>query len=138
MEEDIKVVVFDIYGVLIDREGNVDKEVLDLLRELRKKKLKLLLCSNTPRKMLEIWDRKYDYLKYFDDTILAESVQVSKPDPEIFKEIINHNTDIQPHNILFIDDKDENILGSEAEGLTGLRFKDVSTFKKDLEKLGLM
>jgi len=123
MNKDIKVVVFDIYGVVVDKEGNLNEEVINILKDLKKKSIKLLLCSNSSRKMIEIWDSKYDFLKYFDDMVLAETIKANKPEPEIFKAIIEMNPDVEPHNILFVDDKEENILASEAEGLTGKRYR---------------
>lgn len=122
MKEDIRVIVFDIFGVIVDKEGNLREGILDILERLKEKKFKLLLCSNSSRRMIEIWDGKYDFLKYFDDIILSEDVKVNKPDPEMFKEIIDRNDDVLPQNILFIDDKDENVLASEAEGLIGMKY----------------
>jgi HAD superfamily hydrolase (TIGR01509 family) len=55
--------------------------------------------------------------------VLAETVKANKPEPEIFKAIIDMNPEIEPHNILFVDDKEENILASEAEGLTGKMYR---------------
>jgi len=138
VKEDIKVVVFDIYGVMVDKKGDLYKGILDIIKELKKKGIRILLCSNSSRKMLEIWDSKYDFLKYFDDIVLAETVKASKPEPEIFQEIINLNPNILPHNILFIDDKDENVLSSEAEGLTALKFKGISKLKASLKKLNVL
>lgn len=122
MKEDIKVIVFDIYGVIVDKEGNLQEGMLDILKGLKEKKFKLLLCSNSSRRMIEIWDSKYDFLKYFDDVILSEDVKVNKPEPEMFREIIDRNNNVLPQNILFIDDKDENVLASEAEGLIGMKY----------------
>lgn len=138
MKEDIKVVVFDIYGVMVDKRGDLHDGIIDIIRELKKKNIKLFLCSNSSRKMLEIWESKYDFLKYFDEVVLAERVKASKPEPEMFQEIINLNPKILPHNVLFIDDRDENILSSEAEGLLGLKFKDTSNLKVDLKKLEIL
>lgn len=130
MKEDIKVVVFDIYGVVIDKEGNLLKGITDLFEEIKQSDKKLVLCSNSSRKMLEIWDTKYDFLKYFDDMVLAEIVKANKPEPEIFKTIVELYPNIQPQNILFIDDNDENILASEAEGLIGLKYTKGLIWKK--------
>jgi len=138
VKEDIRVVVFDVYGVMVDRRGDLHDGILDIIKELRKKRIKIILCSNSSRKMLEIWDSKYDFLKYFDEVVLAETVKAGKPEPEIFHEIIDLNPGISSHNILFIDDKDENILGSEAEGLIGLKFKDISKLKVSLKKLEVL
>lgn len=135
MKEDIKVIVFDIYGVVIDKEGVLQNGVVDILENMKKKNFKLFLCSNTSRKMLEIWDTKYNFLKYFDEMILAEDVKANKPEPEVFKKIIDLSLGLLPQNILFIDDKDENVLASEAEGLIGLKFKDVQSLRPCLEDL---
>jgi len=138
VKEDIKAVVFDIYGVMVDKKGNLQDGILDIIKGLKKEGIKILLCSNSSRKMLEIWDSKYDFLKYFDEIVLAETVKASKPEPEIFQEIISLNPNILSQHILFIDDKDENVLSSEAEGLIGLKFKDTFKLKNSLKKLGML
>ncbi len=122
MKEDIRVIVFDIFGVVVNKDGSLQDSVLDIIKELKKRKYKLVLCSNSSRKMLEVWNLKYDFFKYFDDMILAEDVKANKPDPRMFKEIIDRNDDVLPQNILFVDDKDENVLASEAEGLIGMKY----------------
>ena len=137
MKEDIKVIVFDIYGVVVDRDGNLQDGILDLIKDLKKKQLKLFFCSNSSRKMLEIWDTKYDFFKYFDEMILSEDLKINKPEPEMFQEIIRLSQ-VMSQNILFIDDKDENILASEAEGLIGLKFIDVKKLRSSLEKLEVL
>lgn len=138
MKEDIKVIVFDIYGVVVDKEGNLQDYVLDILKKLKKKDIKLVACSNSSRRMLDIWDSKYNFFKYFDDTILAEDIRANKPEHEMFMEIINRNNSVLPQNILFVDDKEINVLAGEAEGLIGLRFINPEKFSTSLEKLGIL
>lgn len=136
MEEDIKVVAFDANGVLF-KNGILVEEVLGIVKDL-KKDLKILLCSNTSRRMFDIWDEKYDFLKYFDDIVLSEDIQVSKPNAEFFKEILRRNLNVFPQSILLVDDNEENILGAEAEGMTAILFETGDSLRKELEKLGVI
>lgn len=135
MKEDIRIVVFDIYGVVVDKEGNLQDGILAIFKKLKEKGIKLVACSNSSRRMIDIWNSKYDFLKYFDDIVLAEDIQVNKPEPEMFREILRRNSNISPQNILFVDDKEINILASEAEGLIGLKFDDVASLRPGLEDL---
>ncbi len=136
MEEDIKVVAFDANGVLF-KNGILVEEVLGIVKDL-KKDLKILLCSNTSRRMFDIWDEKYDFLKYFDDMVLSEDIQVNKPNAEFFKEILRRNLNVLPQNILLVDDNEGNILGAEAEGMTAILFETGDSLRKELEKLGVI
>jgi len=134
MEENIKVVVFDIYGVLVDLKGILNESVFKKAKELKEGgKYKLVLCSNSSEKIVDIWNQKYDFVKYFDGMVLADDVKANKPEPEIYQAIVDLYDGIQPQNILFIDDKDENVLGAEAERLIGRKYEgDIEECLKDI------
>lgn len=131
MEENFKEVVFDANGVIFN-DGILDEDVFNIVKDLKKKNIKIFLCSNTSRRMFDIWDEKYDFLKYFDEVILSEDIQISKPEPEFFREILKRSRDILPQEILLIDDHEENVIGAEAEGMNGILFKDIDSLKKSL------
>ena len=60
-------------------------------------------------------------LKYFSHIINSSEIGVCKPDPEFFKILITKVKE-SPENILFIDDKPENIESAQSVGLNTFNF----------------
>ena len=60
-----------------------------------------------------------DFLDLFDGGIVSYQVNMSKPDPKIYKALLNKYK-IIPESALFIDDRYENIMAAELLGIHGL------------------
>jgi len=97
-------------------------EIFDLLHSLRTK-YRLFLLSNTNELHLnwvynDLWINHnmldFDHT-YFDKTYYSHLVGLRKPDKEMY-EFVNADAELQPHETLFIDDMQENILGSQTIG----------------------
>jgi putative hydrolase of the HAD superfamily len=92
-------------------------EVKGVLAELSKE-YRLAVISNAMPSMDWIFDR-LGIRKYFDSIILSAFVKEEKPGKAIYNIALNH-TQAQKEESIFIDDKIENIEGSERVGIRGL------------------
>ena len=92
-----------------------------LLKKLKKDGYKLYYLSNWSKWHFEkMVDRKViDFLDLFDGGIVSYQVNMTKPDPAIYKELIK-KYDIIPSDALFIDDRYENVMAAELLGIKGL------------------
>jgi len=90
------------------------KEVLDVLS----KKYRLGVISNAMPSMDWVFDR-LGIRKYFESFILSATVQAEKPEAPIYT-IALKQLDARKEESIFIDDKLENIEGSERVGIRGL------------------
>lgn len=90
------------------------KDVLDVLS----KKYRLAVISNAMPSMDWVFDR-LGIRKYFETFILSAIVQAEKPAPAIYT-IALKQLDARKEESIFIDDKLENIEGSESVGIRGL------------------
>lgn len=109
-------------GVSLSRELETIAVLDDaphLLAELRRRGLKLALCSNLAT---EFGPAALNALKFlFDTTVLSYEVGLTKPDPEIFH-VVCRNLGCAPNRVLMIgDSQSADIDGAIGAGLHAMR-----------------
>ncbi len=68
---------------------------------------------------------------FFKKSFFSHNMGLAKPDPLIYKKSIQQ-TGLKPQEILFTDDKAENVQAAQEEGMQGIVFTNCDTF---LEKI---
>ena len=116
--------------------GPIDESV-KVLSELKEKGVSLYIVSNWSAETYPIAEERFDFLSWFDGKIISGEVGIVKPDQEIYKLLINRY-DLNPHQTLFIDDKEENIKSAELLGINGIHFQNASILREDLQMLKLI
>jgi len=81
--------------------------------------------------------RPFDHFALFDDIVISGEVGVCKPDPAIYRLLLNR-IGRRPEECIFIDDMPANVAGAEALGITGLRFHSPEQLEADLRGLGIL
>ena len=102
----------------------IPQQRIKLLQKL-KKKYQIFLLSNTNEIHVQYFT-KQDYWKknLFDKVYYSHIVGIRKPDLEIYKKIITENNLI-PNEILFFDDRIENINAAKSLGIKTVLIKDI-------------
>lgn len=111
-------------------------ETINILKELKEKKYKILLLSNTNELHFNFVKRKFDIVNIFDDYILSYKVGSIKPSVNIFKEALI-KTNVDPINLIYIDDIKEYVIVAESLGMIGITFKNASQLIKDLSNYNI-
>jgi putative hydrolase of the HAD superfamily len=97
-----------------------------------RKNYKLFLLSNTNiihRKFG--WDH-YNFLKNFDKLFLSYEVGFAKPEEEIYQLVI-HSIDLNPSEVLYIDDIEEYVNAAKNLGWNAVQFKSNEKLIEDLK-----
>jgi putative hydrolase of the HAD superfamily len=96
---------------------------LKILPELKKQGLKLYYLSNFP---LDLWEmvkermeEEYGFFRYFDGGIISGEARFSKPDPQIYKLLLEKYS-LNADECFYIDDIEINVRAAEKTGMTGL------------------
>ena len=71
----------------------------------------------------------------FLDTVVSGDERLVKPDPEIYRVLLERNG-LDAADCLFIDDSPANVEGAKAVGMDAVRFTDPVTLRRDLMALG--
>lgn len=104
-----------------------NENMLSLLRRL-KRKYRLGVLSTIPREWLEFKRKKFNLDSYFDTIISSGEYGIEKPNPEIYK-IVIEKMKLKPREMLFIDDKESNLAPAQKLGMAVVLFRG----QKDLE-----
>jgi HAD superfamily hydrolase (TIGR01509 family) len=73
----------------------------------------------------------------FDVIVVSYEVGSRKPGTAMFNKVVSQ-THLRPAEILFYDDKQDNIASAEAFGMHGRVYKNIEQFKQDLAAVGIM
>lgn len=111
------------------------KETLALVNKL-KKKYKLGVLSNTIRVCVTV-NKKRGIFKDFDVLIFSCEVKCLKPQRKIYQ-IAAKRMKLPPKNLLFIDDKLENVRAARKLGMKAIHFKSFQQLKSHLKKLNII
>jgi 2-haloacid dehalogenase len=136
---------FPGHAELIDAWGERAEEMVrgviqgsvDLFAELKATGVPCYALSNMER---ENWERRteiYDFLGWFDGYFISGLEGVIKPDPEYFRRALER-LDLQPDEVLFIDDRPENTAAAGALGIPAVVFTTPEALRGELVGRGLL
>jgi 2-haloacid dehalogenase len=101
--------------------------------------------SGVPRYGLTNWSaetyhpqrRRFAFLSWFDGIVVSGEEGVIKPDPRIFR-ILLERYRIAPEEAVFIDDNPGNVAAATALGLHGIHFRSPEALRSELVSLELL
>ena len=112
------------------------EESVTLLKELRKKKVKIAFLSNSPKDRTEYLNKKYNFIILFDFGLFSFEAHAWKPDTEIYQQFLE-KFDINPKDIIYIDDVEKNLAPAKELGMKTVLFQTTAQLKKELKKWGI-
>jgi len=126
--------VFDLrMRILFPLDHNIK-----VLPALKKQGYRLYYLSNFPGDIFDEVQNKYELFRYFDGGIISARVRLSKPDPEIFR-LLMQMYSLVPEESVFIDDIAANSDAAGSVGITGVHLHDPDLLHSILrEKLGIV
>ncbi len=111
--------------------GGIIKETVDILYQLHALNYTLFALTNFPVCKFNDFCQKNSFMTLFKDRIVSGEEKVTKPDPRIY-EILLSRTDSPAAQILFIDDRSENLIAAQECGMKTLHFTNPAQLKSDL------
>lgn len=113
----------------VDDTPKLDRPLLDYIRHELKGKYTIGVLSNIAT---SIFDKiMTGELDLFDILFISSELGLVKPDPRIFQVAIE-KSQVPAQEILFIDDREENIEAAKALGMNGILYKDFTSFQQEL------
>ena len=104
--------------------------------ELKRRGLLTAIVSNMGDSVLEHMEREFGWLSRFDLLVWSFQIQVAKPDPAIYRYVLE-KLRTRPEETLFLDDRVVNVDAALAMGMKGLVFSTVEMLRSDLAESGL-
>ena len=107
-----------------------------LVEELKSKKIPVALLSNIDKRLSTIL-RELDLYYPFEPCLLSCDIGAEKPDLRAYEVALNHlNT--PAHQIVFFDDREENIEAAKQAGLDAILFESAAQAREELAKRNLL
>jgi beta-phosphoglucomutase family hydrolase len=122
---------------LMEKGVQPTKGVVDLLLELRKRKIKLAVASSSHRKMIEYVLKTLKITGLFESVVGAEDIERSKPDPEIFQ-VSAKRLEVKPEKCLVVEDSRLGVEAAKSAGMKCLGYVNPSSGKQDLSKADIV
>lgn len=112
-------------------------ESWELLEALKGNNVPVFALSNFGIETFDLARKHYPKLERFDRAYISGHLGVTKPAPRIY-EIVEETCGIPPENLLFADDRAENIQAAAARGWKTHLFDGPENFRTRLEAEGLL
>ncbi len=100
-----------------------NQPMLDLMRELRDRGLRMAILTNNVREWEELWRSKLPLDEIFEVIVDSGWVGMRKPQPEIYLLTLDRLGDgLRPTDCLFVDDNEQNVEAARELGMMAVQF----------------
>lgn len=131
IEAEIRRAYDNVHGIVTKRDY-----AIPWIQELKAGGCKVYYLSNFAYKTYMECRDALDFLPYTDGGILSYQEKVVKPDPEIYRRLLDRYS-LKPEESVFIDDTKANVEAAEALGLHGICFQTREQAVEELRALGV-
>jgi putative hydrolase of the HAD superfamily len=109
--------------------------MLEWHQKLKAAGIRTGILSNMGDNVLERILEIFAWVEDFDALVWSFQHGIVKPDAPIYRLVVE-KIGVKPEEVLFLDDRQENIEGAERVGIHGLQFSTVEQLRKDLVAKG--
>jgi FMN phosphatase YigB (HAD superfamily) len=101
-----------------------------------KEHYRLILLSNTNEIHFGFLEERYRILNHIEERVLSYQVGCMKPESKIYHIAVT-KAGVRPEEILFTDDREENIAAARRLGIQAIRFESEQQLRHEMKLLGL-
>jgi 2-haloacid dehalogenase len=117
--------------------GGAMEPTVEILSDLRRAGVRLLALSNWSSDTFAVARPRYPFLGWFEGLVISGDVGVAKPDPAIFR-ILLDRFGLDPAATVYIDDAAANVAAAAELGMRAIRFEDATSLRASLEDIGVL
>ena len=110
---------------------------IGILAELREMGYPLYALSNFSVEKFQLVRNRHDFFAWFDHILLSAQVQLVKPDPKIFK-VLLEQIERKPGECLLVDDSGPNIETAHKLGFDTIHFQSSGQLRAELNQRGIL
>ena len=134
---DYEVQIKAYYGRWSEMLGGAIEGTVAILENLKNNgEYQLLALTNWSAETFPIAQERFDFLNYFEDILVSGEVKLKKPDPRIYRMLLE-NHQLEASSSVFIDDSARNIAAATALGIQSIHFQSPEQVQSDLKRLGI-
>jgi 2-haloacid dehalogenase len=132
-----KPLIEAFYGRWEEMLGGDIAETVEILRELKDRGETLYALTNWSGETFPIALQRFDFLQWFEGTIVSGTEKLAKPDPTIFHLLLDRYN-LQANDCLFIDDSKVNIEAAGRIGFETHHFTSANRLRQYLTRSNLL
>lgn len=126
------------YGQWVNMlKGPIHKTVSILEKIREENRFNLFALTNWSAETFPIALQRYNFLNYFQGIVVSGEEKCIKPDPRIYK-ILLDRYQLEASECLFIDDNKHNVAGALALGIQALHFSSPQALQEQLIELKIL
>jgi 2-haloacid dehalogenase len=110
---------------------------VEILRALKQRGLGCYALTNMEAETYPRRLERYDFLGWFDGTVVSSAEGVAKPDSEIFRRLLRRFA-LTAETTLMVDDSAPNVAAAAALGMQAVRFESPAQLRGCLEDAGVL
>ncbi|WP_067468433.1 HAD family hydrolase [Actinomadura macra] len=119
-----------LVGLDLDMWSHLDPGTLAVLQDLTARRVPLALLSNAPLELARDIERR-PWSALFQHRFFSADLSLAKPDPRIYRHV-SDALNAAPGDLVFVDDRQENIDGAREAGLRAHLFTGADRLRRDL------
>jgi len=122
----------------VDLWGQLNPPMIDWVQRLQRAGIRTGILSNMPDAMEAGLRARHPWIEAFDHHTWSHALNLAKPELEIYRHAAE-GLRTPPANILFIDDREENIAAARAAGMQAIQYdcRDHAAFEREMQAHGL-
>lgn len=117
--------------------GGAVEGSVSVLRDVKAKGCPLYALTNWSAETFPIAQEKYAFLKWFDGILVSGAEKLAKPDPAIYKRLLE-KFNLHAAECIFIDDNAANVEAAEKLGFQTVRFRSPDLLRAELSRLQVL
>ena len=126
--DDVKKIFFDAY--------EPQQSSIELINKIKEKNIRVAFLSNNPEDRARYLDKKFGFISLFDFGYFSFEAHVRKPNKGIYKKFLE-NFSLDADEIIYTDDREDNLKPAKELGMKTILFHDISQFKRELKESGI-
>ena len=110
---------------------------VEILAELKARDVPLYAITNWSAETFPRQRRRFAFLEWFRGIVVSGIEGVIKPDPRIFRVLLNRYG-VDPRTAVFVDDVESNAAAAAALGIHGIHFRSPDQLRRELAAVRLL
>ncbi|MCO5315901.1 MAG: HAD family phosphatase [Solirubrobacterales bacterium] len=124
----------DSFGERLFEALDPNPEMIDLIREVRRRGFRAAMLTNNVREWEATWRSMLPVDDLFETVVDSAFVGLRKPDPRIY-ELTLGRVGLAPENCIFIDDMEINCAAAAELGIHAVHFRETAQARREVHNL---
>lgn len=112
-------------------------DTVEILRELRDAGVPCYGLTNMEAETYPLRRERFEFLRWFDGTVVSALEGIAKPDLEIFRRLLDR-FGLDPATTLMIDDSARNVAAAGSLGMPTVHYQSAGQLRRELAAAGLL